>query len=786
MATYKGIAFPDRVAPLARYMDSLNDHREALAALSATWDTLALLAHLSNLKTDMGEVRASFGELTGELLACLAEETLAHATGRLGHQAQIAVDVLVRNLFERTADIGFLATDSAIVEACIDPDEGRLIALRRRLRVYAERYTVYSDIVLMAPDGQVLCRMNDGFHGRSHAALVAKALGATGGYVESFEPTDFCGGARALTYAWRVEQGGRAVGVLALEFDLGQEARMVFEKLAAEDELLAFVGPDGRVVVSNDPARLPAGQLVAAKADAVAARLGGVPHLFARRGATPYQGYGGPGWSALAMAPVELAFQTGASEGVEVAFSGENVFSARLLEVPVRAREIQRRLDRMVWNGRVHQADDSNAFSRSLLEEIAATGRRTKDVFERASGELLETVAAGLLGEARFLAGLAVDILDRNLYERANDCRWWAASPVLATMDANLARRTLAHINGLYTVYSNIVLFDATGRVIAASRDAGAEGCALLEPWVVDCLALRDPMGYVVSRFEESDLYGGAGTYVYAAPILQEGRAVGGVGLVFDSTPQFEAMLRAALPTTPGAVAAFCRRDGTVVSRTGELPVTLPAQILALAPGEAWSGVLTEGGQSFVAGATAGSGYREFKTRDGYDETIVGVVIVPCGSTTRRGLEAPPHIAPVVGGTEIATFLIGPQLLGVEAREVVECIEVSSAVRVWRGGFAQRHVGFVTWNDVALPLIDAGSEIGAAGATHRHAIVLEAGGQRYGLLVSDLGPVAEMKLSEEKGLTGLSDPSKLIAHLARAGSVLIPVLSPGALFGSAA
>ena len=73
-------------------------------------------------------------------------------------------------------------------------------------------------------------------------------------------------------------------------------------------------------------------------------------------------------------------------------------------------------------------------------------------------------------------------------------------------------------------------------------------------------------------------------------------------------------MLRAALPEAAGAVAAFCRRDGSVISRTGELPVTLPADVLSLAPGQPWSGVLAEGGQCFVVGATAGGGYREFKT----------------------------------------------------------------------------------------------------------------------------------------------------------------------------
>ena len=65
-------------------------------------------------------------------------------------------------------------------------------------------------------------------------------------------------------------------------------------------------------------------------------------------------------------------------------------------------------------------------------------------------------------------------------------------------------------------------------------------------------------------------------------------------------------------------------------------------------------------------------------------------------------------------GTEIATFLIGGQLLGVAASQVIECIEVASAVRVWRGGFAQRHVGFVTWNDMALPLIDIAADVGNA------------------------------------------------------------------------
>ena len=786
MATYKGIRFPDRVAALARHMHAVNDHREALAALSGTWDTLALLAHLSNLQADMSEVRASFGELTGELLVCLAEELLALADGALGHQAQSALDLLTRNLFERSADIGFLATDAAIVQACVADDPAVFSGLRQHLRDYAARYTVYRDIVLLAPDGQVLTRLVDGFAGRSSSPIVARALDGRGSHVEAFEPTDFCNGERAMTVAWRVEHDGRAVGVLALVFDLAREAAMIFERLATHDEVLAFVDAQGRIVVSNDAARLPPGHRLGLPDGAAAMRLGGVTHLAAQRRGRPYQGYPGPGWSAVALAPVELAFGEDALDETPVDFSGENVFSQRLLDVPVRAREIQRRLDRMVWNGRIHQAAESNAFSRSLLEEIAATGRKTKDQFERASSALLSTVAAGLLGEARLLADLAVDLLDRNLYERANDCRWWATSPLLATMDAGTARPALAHLSSLYPVYANVLLFDRQGHVVAASRDASVEGRQLTAAWIADCLRLRDPMRYIVSPFEASELYAGQATYVYAAPVLVEGHAIGGIALVFDSAPQFEAMLRAALPDVPGAIAAYCRPDGTVISRTGELAVSLPASVLSLAPGQSWSGVLGEGGQSFVVGAAAGRGYREFKTSDGYGETVIGVVIVACGHAVDRHVASVPQIASVPGGAEVATFLIGEHLLGVPAGAVIECIAVTSAVRVWRGGFAQRHVGFVTWNDMALPLVDIAADVNAAGAAQRHALVLEAGTQRFGLLVSELGPVAEMKLTEERGLTGHGDATRLIAQLARSGSVFIPVLSPDAIFGGPA
>jgi chemotaxis signal transduction protein len=781
MALYKGIEFPDDIVPFARHMPALNDHREALASLGATWDTLGLLTHLSRLKADMREVRAGFARLTGDLLVCAASASLAHATAALGRQAQAAVDALVRCLSERAAGAGFLAGDEAVVEACATRAPALLAAMRERLRVHAARYPVYRDIVLLAPDGDVLARLHDGPPGRSQAKLVGRAL-ASPRCIETYGPTDFCGGAAVLSYAARVEHGGRAAGVLALVVDLEGEAARIFEHAAEHDEVLAFADADGRVVVSNDPGRLPAGRRIALVPGSALLRLAGTTCVAQQRAAAPHQGYGNLGWSAIAIAPAEHAFghDGRGANGSVPAFSGEGVFAPRMRELQSRAREIRRRLDRMVWNGRIHQAAgasasaEAGAFSRALLAEIAAAGRRTGTAFEHASDGLLATVASGLLAEARFLAERAARSLARHLDERAADCRWWARSPALAALEPARARRTFARLHGLYPACAELLLFDGGGRVVAAGRDALLEGSSLSDAWVADCLATDDPTRCATSPFAPNPLYGGATTCIFAAPVLEQGRAIGGVALVLDAAPQLEAMLHAALPDAAGAVAAFCRPDGTSIGRTGDLPVALPAAVLALEPGQSWTGVLSEGGERFIVGATAA----------GEGPAAIAIVVVPGGTPSSPAADAVPELPSVAGGVEIATFLIGNQLLGVPANAVVECIEITAAVRVWRGGFAQRHAGFIHRNEVALPLVDIAADVNASpDAAHRHAIVLQAGGREFGLLVSELGPVAGMKLSEERAAAGGSGATRLISQLGRAGPVLLPVLSPDAIQG---
>lgn len=61
--------------------------------------------------TDMTTTREEFETLTAQLLSSLGTATVKKTLQQVTLKAQVAVDIVIRNLFERTADIGFLATD---------------------------------------------------------------------------------------------------------------------------------------------------------------------------------------------------------------------------------------------------------------------------------------------------------------------------------------------------------------------------------------------------------------------------------------------------------------------------------------------------------------------------------------------------------------------------------------------------------------------------------------------------------------------------------------------------
>ena len=789
---------------LLKWMPAVVEYRQRLASLQGAWDNLALLSHLGDDGTNLSSTREAFETLANHLVTHLGTETHLKTVLACESRAQVAIDILVRNLFERTADVGFLAADDAIRKYCRDVptlraviaeggDEGdgarRTLqmatdAIQRRLAEYVAKYSVYHNVVLVAPSGEVLAQLAGGSApARTQDSLIDATLASSMPYVESFAASDMVPDAkRALIYAHRVTFKGDTVAVLCLCFKLEDECGGIFHRLRNESDwsVLGLIDDQNRVIASTDPYQLPVGARVpdAAGKHGGIVRFAGREYLAITRNAKPYQGYAGPSWRGHVMVPVERAFESQdrssqaqcPPEALADIRRNPAIFSVGLREIPRQADAIQRDLNRSVWNGSVRLSTGSAqnvAFAKALLREISNMGRKTKDVFERSIGELHETAVSSVLQDSEFVASLAIELFARNLYERANDCRWWALNGTLAGTlagregcDAKAASAVLTHINQLYTVYHSIVLFDVERRVVATSREDQQHliGARIDESWAGDTLGLVDSQGYAVSKFGPSAFAADQATLIYSATVRgADRRAIGGVAVVFDACTQLKAMLVDALPHDEhGKLLAGCKavlfdRDGRVMCAT-DSSLTESAETLETIGRNLTSNGATVrriGGQYYALGTQTDTGYREYAGIGAR-----AVVLLPLGAVPERGVEQRRPLPQCTATRndhsrhdmrEYTTFAAAGAWYALPTSCVIEAVDSKAVQTITTAG--PPWAGVIIHGDGAVPVADLSKLLGLPNLEDPSVVILMRlpGRERpLGLLVEALGDNPEV------------------------------------------
>ncbi|WP_280818980.1 methyl-accepting chemotaxis protein [Methylobacterium variabile] len=229
----------------------------------------------------------------GEAIAGLARELEADVDGRIAtlqdkvsrvvsraqgerliDLALNAVELIDRNLYERTCDVRWWATDAAVVACATAPDPAAAALAEKRLGVILSAYTVYLDLWLCSLDGRVLATGRPGrfpgLRGQSvahepwfrQAAALATGDDYAAGDIRR-EPR--LAGAQVATYCASVRQdgeaSGRPLGVLAIHFDWEPQARAIVQgvRMAPEDRArtrVLLVDAAQRVIAASDGAGL--------------------------------------------------------------------------------------------------------------------------------------------------------------------------------------------------------------------------------------------------------------------------------------------------------------------------------------------------------------------------------------------------------------------------------------------------------------------------------------------------------------------------------------------------
>jgi hypothetical protein len=582
---------------------------------------------------DMGSTKEKFRVIQDRLITAILHEIVKKVVLELSEAATFAINILKRNLYERTADVGYLATD-AVLQALMampadDPGlEDAAERMRVRLDEYRKEYTVYDEIIALDLDGRVRVHLDQASPISASAdplvrRTLAVDLGAAGDkYLETFRNTDLRPGkGNALIYSQTIPDADcrRPLGVLCLCFDFEDEMSRVFADLAKGNGAVTVCILDeaGRVIASADQAVAPLGanMPMVLDRDCDIVTLGGRQYLATTERTAGYQGFYGLTWYGHALVELEKAFTPDngdKSAGNGVATELES-FSAELAGIQRESDDILADMTLDSLNGQVKAAKYKADGFVEVLRFVNSIGREIGRMFEESIAGLESTILSSTTHGLQFRAFRANNIADRNLYERANDVCWWALTPLFReALARNHAggldeagrkalreelREDLQYINDLYTPYLRIVLADVHGTVVAVSdppaglddRCAGDScphgqdfvGQKLPAELVQRALRLSCPGDYAVSPFEPTPLYGGRPTYVYATAVRDpenDARVVGVIEIVFDAEPQLAAMLEGVLPRDErkailqGCFALLAERTGKVVASAGDWP----------------------------------------------------------------------------------------------------------------------------------------------------------------------------------------------------------------------
>lgn len=221
-------------------------------------------------------------------------------------------------------------------------------------------------------------------------------------------------------------------------------------------------------------------------------------------------------------------------------------------------REINENAKLLSLNARIEaaRAGASGAAFGVVAQEVQSLSNNTAIVADdmanktRSSiNELVDIIGGSVRGER--LADIAlnsIDLIDRNLYERTCDVRWWATDSSLVDALQNpsqaafdYATQRLGVILNAYTVYHDLVLCNLQGKIVANGRPMQFVSVGRDEsksPWFTKAIATRSGDEFAFQSAHPSALANQQSVLIYSSSVRQNGAAnapvLGALGVVFN------------------------------------------------------------------------------------------------------------------------------------------------------------------------------------------------------------------------------------------------------------
>lgn len=546
-----------------------------------------------------------------------------------------------------------------------------------RLEDINSSYTLYRDLVITDRRGTVIANSNK----QRRQAVLGLSVAQEAWFVNAQKTkngTEYCAQDLkasalephlSLVYSTALrehsDQNGKVQGTMGVFFDFQDEAAIILEEYMPHDargQILEgcysmFTNDSGQVIASNDETILQVG------ANALIPRtnrkLGAGPRtanylvfadidsaIFSAK-TEGYLDYLGLGWSSHVIIPKEHIFEMKVSKDT-LSISAEELMNSKIIpdinkQTYLKVQDDKESIQLISLNGIV--------FASKLGKRGGALGpifnqiTKSGDFVTSKMEDLLKEMAVGELGlnlkALENFSKQAIDLIDRNLFERSADIRWWATDEYFWTALSSpseehfqRAGERLKVINGSYTMYRNLILADSSGEIVACSRTELRNELSKInvsdQIWFQHGMrttlstkyAVQDVMPSSLECLKDRSLIYSGGV---CAGGLREGDCIGVLGVLFDWDTEARKILHICIPRDTegrcieGSAAFYTNRKGEIIETTdGELfPVGLklglPAALDGLGAGETISGIFEFKNQKYIIGSSRTKGYREYE-----------------------------------------------------------------------------------------------------------------------------------------------------------------------------
>lgn len=546
-----------------------------------------------------------------------------------------------------------------------------------RLEDINNSYTLYRDLVIADSEGFVIANANSG----RQSAVLGMSVRQEAWFVKALETksgTEYFAQdiyqskleeQLSLVYSTAVrensDENANVTGAMGVFFDFQGEAQIILEEYMPMDgagEILdgcysMFTNSRGKIIASTDENILEVGESAHIPKRNRALSDGGSMNnylvfegfdsaVFSAR-TDGYLDYRGLGWSSHVIIPKSHIFENSSDADI-YDISAEELLNSKIIpdinkQTYRKVQDDKESIQLISLNGIVFASKlgKRGGALGPIFNQITKSGDYVTSRMEDLLKEMANAELHLNLKALENFSKQAIDLIDRNLFERSADIRWWATDEyfwkaLLNPTEENCikAGNRLKVINGSYTMYRNLVLSDANGDIQACSRTELKNELSKInvsdQPWFQMGMRTTLSSEYAVQDVADSNLEKNKErSLIYANGVrkngAREGDSIGVLGILFDWDTEAKKILHTCLPKDrqgmiiEGSVAIYTDNQYEIIETTDTerfpvgMKLDVPDQIFDLKAGDTVSGLLEYQEKRYIFGSSRTKGYREYE-----------------------------------------------------------------------------------------------------------------------------------------------------------------------------